>query len=297
MWGWDPTQDQNISAIMAPDEEEGEPASVKPDNAKLSPAMQQYQAALGQMPKSADYKPSRGRRIMAAIAGGFTGIKDPRLGVEVAQGIISDPYKHAMSDWQNTLGVAQAGMGIDKEAQAEEIARQRATAYGVSAQARQQAAQATEAYRQWQQAHQAWQPPTQEAYEHEQQLKNQQAMELEKMKSQTQLQVHPPRDYAAEEQARALAATQLEKQRAGAAMALENARAGHESSRQREHDARIARGAKEATPATPKNQEDAEQIAVQNLLRQNPSYRAFIRGGDVDSKDRQSPPLSSQISR
>lgn len=51
------------------------------------------------MPSQADYAPSKKRRVFAAIAGGFAGLRDPKLGMQLADNIVKDPYNQAVSEW------------------------------------------------------------------------------------------------------------------------------------------------------------------------------------------------------
>src|SRR5208282_1248902 len=81
----------DTTVVMAPDDEdetEETEAAVKPDNAKLSPAQLNYQKVVSQQPTAAAYQPSRGRRALAAIAGGLTAFGNPALGMQTAQDII-----------------------------------------------------------------------------------------------------------------------------------------------------------------------------------------------------------------
>ncbi len=50
-------------------------------------------------PKEEDYKPSRGRRLAAALAGGAIGYSNPGLGIETGQNITSGPYQRAVRQY------------------------------------------------------------------------------------------------------------------------------------------------------------------------------------------------------
>ena len=110
----------------------------------LSPAQQQYKEALGTLPQQADYKPSKWRRFGAALAGGLAGIRDPRMGVEIAEGIVSDPYRSAMGSWERAVGVKGKQAGIEAEAITQDINRRKAMADETTAQARVRQAAETE---------------------------------------------------------------------------------------------------------------------------------------------------------
>lgn len=66
-------------------------------------AMQNYQKAISLGPHTSDYKPSIGRRILAGLAGGLTGLKNPALGVQVAGDTIHAPFDAANSEYQHDL--------------------------------------------------------------------------------------------------------------------------------------------------------------------------------------------------
>jgi hypothetical protein len=257
-------------ALAPDDDDDADAGSVKPDNAVIGPAQQKYVDLLGKQPKQSDYQPSKWRRVGAAIAGGLSGLRDPRLGVQVAQNIVGAPYQQAQSQWQNAMGGAQAAMGLEQQNQkatsANAIAQQRATAYTQSAQARTKIADATQVYRNFQQsqeqdkwAHQqqqdaihnkllqdefdlkaktppkpvAWQPTTQDQY----------------------VAVHPHTDPLAVE-------SQRHQNRLG----------------EQTNAASLRAHAVAKADKVPKMDEQAkaEQMGIQDLMRTNPEYAQFV---------------------
>jgi len=147
----------DISSVMGEDPEEEGEGTVKPTNAKLTPAQQHYSEIIGQPPQAQDYKPSGWRRFAAALAGGLTGARDPRLGIEVAGDIANAPFHRALTNWQRAVEGAKTQMGIETEAAKQSVAQSRAESYARSATAREEAAQATEAWQRYRETHQ---PPS-----------------------------------------------------------------------------------------------------------------------------------------
>src|SRR6266571_4600265 len=93
--------DAGMSAIMGPDEEEL-PASQTESSiptvgvnrsAPMTEAQRHYQQTLGQMPNQADYRPSRGRTVLNAIAGGLAGAAGgPTVGYGIGHSLATGPY-------------------------------------------------------------------------------------------------------------------------------------------------------------------------------------------------------------
>lgn len=265
-----PEQENPFAAqVFAPDDEEDQ-AAEGPIKPRQHPALERFKQVIGQQPDAANYKPSKLRRFAAALSGFGAGMRDPVKGVDVAQGIISAPYQHAMAGWQNTLKGAQMGVTAEEKQEASDIAQQRAQSYQLSAQARMQAAQATEAWRRAQEANAPYQPHT---LEEAIQLKKagQRPTGYQPQTKEEYLQVHPPRDFSAEEQARLRNAREVAGIHEAGAMARTKYRAEHPTTRQQ-------------TAPKPTDVEHAEQLALDELLRQDPSNAAFVHKAVVNDK-------------
>src|SRR5437870_5200702 len=80
-----------------------------------TPALNAYQQFLANPPNPADYKPSIGRRIGAAIAGGFAGASshNPLMGYQIAQDITSGPERSAQQRFD--VRAKQLGQAADIE--------------------------------------------------------------------------------------------------------------------------------------------------------------------------------------
>lgn len=88
---------------------------------KASPARSAYMEAINQQPTEEETRPSRGRRIGAAIAGGLGGLAEgPTRGAAMAQHIIDAPYKTAMRDYSTRV----AGLGESAKLEQEDIESQ-----------------------------------------------------------------------------------------------------------------------------------------------------------------------------
>jgi len=237
--------------------------------AKTGPASSRFREVLSRQPKSTDYKPSRGRRAMAAIAGGFTGIRDPRAGIEVAGDILSSPFKTALGDWEREAKASGQAAGLEEKEAQIEINRQRAQAYDESqhAAARFRAAQEQKALSKYEPStldealtlekakHLGWHPQSMEEYQA----------------------VHPVKDFASEEELRNKHAQERQDLQFKHQKELENMRLGGQAS----HDARVAarQRTREVRPPSPKDQEAAEQEAINAVLRINPEHAQFVEGG------------------
>jgi hypothetical protein len=79
------------------------------------PAMSDYRDQLSQMPKMDDYKPSLAGKISAAMVGGATGFRDPSKGWETAQGMVQAPYRQAMGEFSNKLGIRKELAGLEEK--------------------------------------------------------------------------------------------------------------------------------------------------------------------------------------
>src|SRR5688572_1644600 len=66
-------------------------------------AMDEYSEHTAAMPMEEDHAPSLKRKLLAALAGGLTGLKDPSAGMELSQGIVREPYRRALNQHQ-TMG-------------------------------------------------------------------------------------------------------------------------------------------------------------------------------------------------
>lgn len=103
---------------------------------QLSPAQQKYRQTVESMPLQENYAPSKWRRFGAAVAGGLAGMKDAGQGIKTAQGILEAPHQEAQQDWASRVNREALSMGLDEKVAAQDIARQRANSYAMSAQAR-----------------------------------------------------------------------------------------------------------------------------------------------------------------
>lgn len=79
------------------------------------PALKQYQDYLTKAPVREQYQPSKLRRIGAAIAGGLTGLSDPRAGIAVARQTVDAPYRDAVEDWQMKGAGLRAAADIEAQ--------------------------------------------------------------------------------------------------------------------------------------------------------------------------------------
>lgn len=264
--------------VMAPDEGDYEPtsevASPSPSPVKLTDAQQKYREVLGQMPEKEAYKPSKWRRFGAALAGGLTGMKDPGLGVKVAQSTLEAPYNSAQQSWASRVNQQALDMGLDKEISAQDIARQRALAYSESAHARTSVAQNVAAHNKWQEGlPRKWEPTTE-----------QQTQDLLKIQHPAPA---PPKPTAFEEYMNDPKGYQkyLKDVNAGKVqpltyqerLQLQNAHDANVAARMRENR-------KEGKPvmANPQDQARAESLALQQVLRApaHPEYNNFFDPGD-----------------
>lgn len=259
----------SVSPEEVPDQQAEVPASNTASmTPTLSPAQARYKAALDNVPNSGDYKPSKMRRLAAAISGGFAGASGgPLAGMHAAQSLIDAPYQAAVEKWQGNVGAAAGQAGIEEKAMAEEVARRRAAAYEQSANARTRAAAATEQRVNWQMSQpQKWQPTTKEdafAFEEAQHPKPAPTW-TDPNYVEGYIKGHPQR--AVTDQ-----------------MALERLR----QSGQAAHDARVASLRRElaknrsiGVPASARQQGEADSLAAERLARTNSDYAAFVVPGD-----------------
>lgn len=65
-----------------------------------SPAVERYNRFLEEQPSAEDYKPSKTRRFLAALAGAGVGYADPNMGFQISSGIVNDPLDRALGDWE-----------------------------------------------------------------------------------------------------------------------------------------------------------------------------------------------------
>lgn len=262
--------------VMSPDEGDYEPTSETPSPSpvKLTEAQQKYKEVLGQMPEREAYKPSKWRRFGAALAGGLTGIKNPELGVKVAQGTLEAPYNEAQQDWASHVNQQALSMGLDKELAAQDMAHQRALAYSESAHARTSVAQNVAAHNKWQEnLPRKWEPTTEE------------------QSAAQDARVHPapapPKPTPFEEYMNDPKGYQnyLKDVNAGKVQPLTFV---ERQKLMQQHDANVAarmrENRKEAKPvmANPQDQARAESLALQQVLRApaHPEYNTFFDPGD-----------------
>jgi len=259
------------NSVESTPDESGEVDEPDESPAKTGPASTRFREVLSRQPKSTDYKPSRGRRVMAAIAGGFTGARDPRAGIEVAGDILSSPFKTALGDWEREAKASGQAAGLEEKEAQIEINRQRTQAYEESqhATARFRAAQE-------QKALSKYEPSTLD-----------EALTLEKARhpgtgwhpqSMEEYQaVHPVKDFVSEEELRNKHAQERQDLQFKHQKELENMRLGGQAS----HDARVSarQRSQVAKPPSPKDQEAAEQEAINAVLRVNPEHAQFVVGG------------------
>lgn len=83
------------------------------------PALKAYQEHIKNIPVDA---PSRGRRILAAIAGGLGGMHDVQTGIAAGQGVRERPYQQALANWQAKAEGLQQAAGIEGQRDAKRIA-------------------------------------------------------------------------------------------------------------------------------------------------------------------------------
>lgn len=79
------------------------------------PAMTEYQNQLSTMPKQEDYKPGKMQQFAAALSGIGTGLRDPSRGYETSSNIIQAPYRDAMAQFNNKLGIRKELSGIEEK--------------------------------------------------------------------------------------------------------------------------------------------------------------------------------------
>ena len=83
--------------------------AVQPAPSLREKALSEYQQALGQpAPKLADYHPSVGRRIGAALLGGIAGMNNAKIGAEVGRGVAYASFDKEMADYQQKLAQKKA---------------------------------------------------------------------------------------------------------------------------------------------------------------------------------------------
>jgi hypothetical protein len=72
-------------------------------------------------PQLSDYHPSVKRRILGGLLGGFMGIRDPKMGAQVAENVVYGPYQSQLADWKakedaRALGLKEAESGLKTQA-------------------------------------------------------------------------------------------------------------------------------------------------------------------------------------
>lgn len=78
-------------------------------NSQPIDSLQSFRNTIYQEPQAADFAPGKGRRLLAAIAGGLAGIGNGNAGrgVQTAQEITGAPYRIAMSEYASNLSRAK----------------------------------------------------------------------------------------------------------------------------------------------------------------------------------------------
>lgn len=100
---------------------------------KRGPALSAYQKALGEMPTRETTKPSIGRRIAGAFAGGLTGMSQgPGAGMEAASNFVEAPYMRSLNEYNNRLkGLGESARLEQDETESELKALAEARALGL----------------------------------------------------------------------------------------------------------------------------------------------------------------------
>lgn len=239
------------------------PSTLPIQSAPLSPAQQKYKSLIDQAPQPENYQPSKWRKFGAAVAGGLAGLKDAKTGYNVGRTIASQPYEEARAGWQDKVKQSALDVGIDKEAASQDIARRRAGAFEVNSQARMKTAEATEAWRRTQEGNLPWHPKTKD-----------EAFEFEKLK-------HSPARPGTVEQERQW--MKEDPQGFAKYQGLKHAAQKTPEQEQQliEYRAKMTAKYRRPTqprvvlPAPPKQQADAEHLAAQQLIREDPKYTHF----------------------
>lgn len=234
----------------------------------LTPAQQNYRGTLETVPDRANFQPSKKRRVLAAIAGGFAGIKDPRAGASISESIVDQPYNHAMEDWTNHQKAGALDVGIDKDVNAQQVARDRAAAYSTSATARQALADSAGKLRDAQIKNLPWNPHTEEESTRQDQRRHPKAapargavdqerewMQADPAGFQKYMQMkHTARTVEEQNQVEAFKQSAIAKNR------------------------RPLQPRNPIAPAPPAQQQQAEHMAAQQLVRENPEFAPFYKG-------------------
>lgn len=279
---FDMETDAADQVVMAPDEEEL-PASQTEQSVptvgnnrtvpEMTGAQRQYSQTMSQMPTPDQYQPSKKRTVLNAILGGLAGASGgAKVGYEVGSKLRTAPYDTAMSSWQQAMGRGEAGVKLDNTIQAQDINRQRATNYGVNAQARAKTATANEEYKRKLGDNLPWVAKTKED-----------ALDFAHAKQRPAAPVRPtafdqykddPEAYGKFQQGQhplnPNAETPAER------LAWRNRQ---EAGRNQRNANNIAARPQPA-PAIPAQQQGAENMAVQQLLRTNPEFAEFVVPGD-----------------
>ncbi len=291
MLAMDTEGDASDASVMAPDEEElpasqteqsvptvGTNRSVSP--AEMTAAQRHYSQTMSQMPTPDQFVNSRGRRALNAIAGGLAGASGgPVVGLNVGHTLAAAPYRQALGNWQQAMDREREGMKLEGTVQAQDIARQRAANYGVNAAARMKSAEATKTWREYQQAHmpkgafESFQENP-EAYKEFQ--KGQHPGTTPRPSPFEQFQQNPEQ-YKDFQQGQHPLNPNAETPTERAAW-----RNRQEAGRNARNAAQIA--ARPAPIAIPNQQRDAENLALQHLLRTEPGASSFIIPGDPNKK-------------
>jgi len=65
-------------------------------------------------PTKQDYKPTTGRRVLSALAGGLTGFaQGPKAGEEAGQSVYYAPFNQQYQDWLTQTGALEKGVGLE----------------------------------------------------------------------------------------------------------------------------------------------------------------------------------------
>lgn len=96
----EPEEDEvDFSSLLGGFEEEEEPMEMM----QTPPMRQSYLDELGKAPKMEDFRPSTGRSILSALAGGLAGLGNPQRGMEIGESIVRQPYERAAREHKTRL--------------------------------------------------------------------------------------------------------------------------------------------------------------------------------------------------
>lgn len=80
-----------------------------------TPVFDRFMELAQNRPRREDYQPSTGRKVLAGIAGGLTGLTSGAAqGAKTVQDITEGPYRRAVEDYQTELEPIKQGVGFEK---------------------------------------------------------------------------------------------------------------------------------------------------------------------------------------